>query len=49
MLGYIIVGILIILIVLMLTLVSIFKGYAYQHTIDPLPQENNEGNSATGE
>ncbi|MEN1968439.1 YtzI protein [Lentibacillus sp. N15] len=39
MLGYTIVGILIILIVLLLTLVSISKGYAYKHTIDPMPQE----------
>ncbi|MGY0693624.1 YtzI protein [Virgibacillus sp. FSP13] len=40
MLPTIIIGIVIMLIVLVMTLFSISKGYAYKHTVDPLPEED---------
>ncbi|WP_106494978.1 YtzI protein [Lentibacillus sp. Marseille-P4043] len=42
MLPTIIIGIVIMLIVLVMTLFSISKGYAYKHTVDPLPEEDKE-------
>lgn len=38
--GYIILGIGIILFVLILTLITINKGYAYKHSIDELPEDS---------
>lgn len=40
--GYIVLGIVIILAVLVLTLITINKGYAYKHSIDELPEDNSE-------
>ncbi|WP_404451118.1 YtzI protein [Virgibacillus necropolis] len=43
--GYIVLGIGIILAVLILTLITINKGYAYKHSIDALPEDHdNEQN-----
>lgn len=40
---YVVLSIAIILAVLIMTLVTISKGYAYKHSIDPLPDdEHNE-------
>ncbi|MFZ3580300.1 YtzI protein [Virgibacillus sp. DJP39] len=36
--GYVVLGIVIILAVLVLTLITINKGYAYKHSIDELPE-----------
>ncbi|WP_430788775.1 YtzI protein [Virgibacillus flavescens] len=38
--GYIILAIAIILFVLVLSLITINKGYAFKHSIDELPEEN---------
>ncbi|ASN07167.1 YtzI protein [Virgibacillus necropolis] len=40
--GYIVLGIAIILVVLILTLITINKGYAFKHSIDELPEDKNE-------
>ncbi|MFD2044307.1 YtzI protein [Ornithinibacillus salinisoli] len=37
---YIILAIIIILAILTLSLITTSKGYAYKHTIDPLPQDS---------
>lgn len=42
MVGYIVMVVVIMLAVLLLTLVSINKGYAFKHSIDELPEEGNE-------
>ncbi|SHG09127.1 YtzI protein [Ornithinibacillus halophilus] len=42
MIWYIVIAIVIIIAVLLLSLMTINKGYAYKHTIDPLPSEENE-------
>lgn len=39
---FVILGIVIMLAVLGATLITISKGYAYEHKIDPLPEENKE-------
>ncbi|WP_077324321.1 YtzI protein [Virgibacillus siamensis] len=36
---YVVLGVAIVLAVLIMTLVAISKGYAYQHSIDPLPDD----------
>ncbi|TRM11325.1 YtzI protein [Lentibacillus cibarius] len=44
--GYIIAAIVIMLIVLVLTLFTISKGYAYKHTVDALPEQNEHNGDA---
>ncbi|MFD1038302.1 YtzI protein [Virgibacillus byunsanensis] len=44
MLFYIILSIAIMLVVLLLSLFTISKGYAYKHTVDPLPDEQEDKN-----
>ncbi|MRG87309.1 YtzI protein [Salinibacillus xinjiangensis] len=43
-LGYILLGIVIVLSILVLSLIAISKGYAYKHTVDPLPPQQEEKN-----
>lgn len=43
--GYIVLGIVIMLAVLLLTLLAINKGYAFKHSIDELPEEDNADES----
>ncbi|MFC4559964.1 YtzI protein [Virgibacillus kekensis] len=38
----IIIAVSIMLVVLLLTLAAISKGYAYKHTVDPMPGEDEE-------
>lgn len=44
--GFIIVGVLIVLIVLFLSVITTSKAYTYEHTVDPL--ENNPNVSENG-
>ncbi|SHH12927.1 MULTISPECIES: YtzI protein [Virgibacillus] len=34
----------VVILVLVLSLITIKKGYAYKHQIDPLPEEGNDNN-----
>ncbi len=42
MIGYIILAVVIMLAVLLLSLMTISKGYAYKHTVDPLPEDQEQ-------
>ncbi|RYG74293.1 YtzI protein [Lentibacillus lipolyticus] len=44
MIGYIVTGVVIMLVVMALTLIAISKGYDYKHTIDALPKDDEENN-----
>lgn len=48
MVGYIALVIVIMLFVLILSLITINKGYAFKHSIDELPEEENEDHNQTG-
>ncbi|WP_284140851.1 MULTISPECIES: YtzI protein [unclassified Virgibacillus] len=48
MIGWIIGMIAICVVILVLSLFTISKGYAYKHTIDPLPDNDQAGNASEG-
>ncbi|WP_411954667.1 YtzI protein [Alkalibacillus sp. S2W] len=37
-----IISIVIVIVVAVLTIIAISKGYAYEHTVDPLPEEKDQ-------
>ncbi|WP_143833769.1 YtzI protein [Oceanobacillus senegalensis] len=41
--GVIVVSVIFVILILLLTLTQTKKAYDYKHTIDPLPDENNNG------
>ncbi|MDL4841141.1 YtzI protein [Aquibacillus rhizosphaerae] len=49
MIAVIVVCVLVTMFVLVLSLITINKGYAYQHTVDPLPSKNNKENQETND